>query len=92
MSNYCTCHIDKDNCFWCDYQTVKRSLEIHKKINKRYREAFEKAKREASEYGAMTLDEDIPDDKDEAYRLGAEDMLEDFTDFYNRKLEGDKNE
>lgn len=41
MSSYCTCRIDKDNCFWCDYQVVKESLETYKKANKRYREALE---------------------------------------------------
>lgn len=41
MSNYCTCHIDKDNCFWCDYQVVKRSLETCRKANKRYRDVIE---------------------------------------------------
>ena len=40
MSNYCTCHIDKDNCFWCDYQVVKEVLETYKKANERYREAL----------------------------------------------------
>ena len=54
--------------------------------NKRYREAFANAGIEAIERGAMTLDEDMPDDKEKAYRLGALDMLEDFTDFYLREL------
>jgi len=40
MSNYCTCHIGKEKCFWCKYQVVKKSLGVYKKQNKRYREAL----------------------------------------------------
>src|SRR5690625_936870 len=49
--------------------------------NKRHRAAWEKAKKEAKEYGAGKPDEYIPDDdKEEAYRLGADDMYDDFVD------------
>lgn len=59
------------------------------KENERLKWAFEKAKSEAREYGAGKADEDIPDDdKEEAYRLGADDMLEDFLEEYGRALEG----
>jgi hypothetical protein len=50
--------------------------------------AYKNAIIEARESGAARLDEYIPDtdDKVEIYRLGANDMLEDFIGFYNQEM------
>lgn len=58
--------------------------------NKRYREAWKKAKIEAKEHGAGKADEDITDDgKEDAYNQGAQDMYDDFVYEYERALESE---
>lgn len=69
---------------------LEEHIERLEKENKRYKEAWIKAKKEAKEYGAGRADENISDDdKEEAYREGAEDMYGDFVDEYERALKGD---
>lgn len=51
------------------------------------REIFMKAIEKARNEGACRLDENIPDDdKEEAYRLGANDMLDDLFEIFDSLL------
>jgi tRNA C32,U32 (ribose-2'-O)-methylase TrmJ len=69
-------------------EEIAMELMKEREDSKHLREAFEQAKLEAQDEGAQRIDEDIPDDKEEAYRYGADDMFTDFLDFYEQAIKG----
>ena len=67
----------------------EKVIELEKE-NEHLKQAWEIAKTESLEWGAGR---NIPnDDKELAYRIGAQDMHEDFVDYYEKSLEASQDE